>query len=453
MSSSHLTYVSDAEWEVYQEMLKLMGYTLGPEQEEIVRCNNRTMLVTGGEQAGKSYVAGAYLLPRLPGSKLFWLVGDDYEQCQTEFKNIIDALALVGVVNEKSVSMPQKGAWSATVLNGIKIKTKTAADVRKLAREAPDGIIMCEAAQMGYDIYQKLLGRTAPKRAWLLMVGTLEASMDWYAQFFARWQSDNPEKAVSFCLPSWANRHLYPGGREDPEIKRIEANLDPETFMMRFAAKPYPPENMIFRAFNFGIHVPGDVKFDPEVEVQLWIDPGFSGSKYAIEVVQLVDGDKHCDKSHVHFIDELYEMNRATPEMIDMCNSRDWYENIGLVVIDIAGTQQTSIGVSVSEQWAAEGFAVAAQHIGIEDGISRHRTFLKDPATGQARLFFANTCVGAFTEYGRWKRRKIADGVNQTAKAEVTNCDAMKAINYGLVENFGYTDVEMVKSVIRSPFS
>jgi hypothetical protein len=438
---------------------RVMGFTPSPENEEILRCMARVILISGGERAGKSYTAAMFLGTRMWQGKLFWLVGSDYRQCDPEFRYMVEALNKAGVLDKGDVRMPDKGPWRLRA-EGIRIESKSAVDIRKLGGEAPDGIIMCEAAQMDYDVYTKCLGRTAEKRGWLLLVGTLESGADWYAQSLDEWQGPNAEDAKSFVLPSWSNRTLYPLGREDPEIKRQEKLLPHDEFMMRFGATAQPPRGLCLPEFQFKIHVPGDIRFeeweDEEAErrwpVELWIDPGYSGSYYSVEAVQIAEADHHYEGPHVHVIDEVYVQGAYTPMVIEECRGREWWPNVTRVTIDVAGTQHHA-APSHAEVWASEGVGVVWQKVPIEDGILRHRTFLKDPGTEQARIFYSEECKGAFREYRKWVRREVTGLRNQTAAPQKVNCDAMKAVNYGLIANFGFVEYDGPPAKIESPLS
>jgi hypothetical protein len=445
--------ILDQWWALWKEFLPVVGLPLSPYQEEIVRCLNNKILVAGGEQAGKSWLAAAYTFCRLWHGKIYWLVGDDYSQTEREFDYIKDALLATECISPDDVSAPQRGPRSIKIFNRIRIVTKSAKDIRKLGKEAPDGILMCEAAQMGYDVYSKCRGRIAPKGGWLLLIGTFEATTDWYAHTYKRWQAHNPENGKAFCLPAWANPAFYPKGRQDPKILAAERELSPEDFAMRFEARLVPPPDLIFPMFRYDIHVPGGIEFDPEKPVQIWGDPGWSGSWYSLEIVQLVGPDRHCKQDHVHVIDEVRVKYATTPEIAQACRERDWWEKVELAVLDVAAKQHHGAGESVAEAWGAEGIPVDCNRIDVEAGIARHRTFLKDPVTGEARIFFNSSCLGAFEEYGKWKKRKVVDGQNAEAKAQRVNCDSLKALSYGLISNFGHAFWETEAARLVDPFS
>lgn len=457
-------------WFNLRRILALMGYPKFSEiQGEVLRCDKRIILVSGGERAGKSVVAATYLLSRMMNKLfrsekkklLYWLVAADYAQSRVEFEYILAGLRNVGAVESKNVSMPEKGPWSLKAFNNrVRVVTKSAVDVRKLGGVAPNGILINEAAQVDYSIYNKCVGRLAEKRGFLFLSGTLESSTDWYAESLKRWQAPNAEDAASFVMPSWANPIVFPKGESDPEIVRQKKLLPRDEFLRRFGAVATPPENLVLPEFNYKTHVPGDVEFiewedeqrGGRYPVQLWIDPGFSGSNYAVEVVQIVDADHHCDLTHVHVIDEVYTHNAHTAWIIEECREREWWDNVNLVVIDVAGAQHHA-APSHAEMWAAEGIGVVWSKIPVEDGILRHRTFLKDPAAEQARIFFSEDCAGATKEYGRWKRKKPKALGDQASRPATRNCDALKAVNYGLVNRFGFVEYEGEPTRVTDPFS
>jgi hypothetical protein len=81
---------------------------------------------------------------------------------------------------------------------GSRIVTKSARSPERLAGEAPDGILLCEAAQCSYEVYLRLRGRVAEKRGWLWLSGTFEGSQNWYAEKLNQWSRQNPEGGESF---------------------------------------------------------------------------------------------------------------------------------------------------------------------------------------------------------------------------------------------------------------
>ncbi len=63
------------------------------------------------------------------------------------------------------------------IIQGTIIKTVSGKDITKIGREAPDYILVCEAAKIDYLTYLRLRARLAEKKGYLLMTGTFEGCL------------------------------------------------------------------------------------------------------------------------------------------------------------------------------------------------------------------------------------------------------------------------------------
>jgi hypothetical protein len=410
-------------------------------QVPILDCRKRFILVAGGEQAGKSMVASKYLVSRFletdePG--LYWLVAADYERTRAEFDYLIQDFATLGILAEASKRVDP---GRIVLADGTRIETKSAKDPRTLAMRAPNGIIGCEASQLDLESFHRMRGRCAPKRGWLFLAGTFEGSLGWYPQLFQSWQHST-EDEQSFSLPSYTNKHLYPGGKADPEILRLKAMASDEFFMERIEGIPSPPQGLVFGEFRPDIHISEDAKWSIGNPVSLWIDPGYAGA-YAVEAVQEINGQ-------VCVIDEIYEQGLITSEIINIAQSRPWWKDVAGGVIDIAGYQHQAMSAP-AEIWLQEsGVYLAAQKIRINDGTERLKSFLRpDPVSNSPKIIFNPTCHGVLSEFGtmpspldgqtrayRWKTDRDGNIVGESPDDK--NNHGVKAVIYGLVDKFGY---------------
>ena len=163
-----------------QSLRDVLGFKPTAEQEPILASRRRFTLVTGGEQAGKSKIAARYLLERLRETEqagLFWLVAADYDRTSQEFQYLADDLAALGWLKKVSKRVDP---GQIELVDGTMIRTKSAKDPRTLAQEGPNGILLCEAGTVDLETYRRCSDRTAPKRGWLFMIGTMEGSIGWY---------------------------------------------------------------------------------------------------------------------------------------------------------------------------------------------------------------------------------------------------------------------------------
>jgi hypothetical protein len=415
----------------------------GPEQLAILDSLKRFILVTGGEQAGKSYVAAEYMTEHVyeaePGR--YWLVGATYDDTEREWEylteNFTDLRQLKTVTKRTD---PGK----MVLHDGTIIETKSAKDPRKLSKVAPKGILACEASQLDLQTYNRMRGRAAPAKGWVFMSGTLEASIGWYPALKKQWANGIGDRQ-SYPLPSWTNRFLYPGGRTDPEILALEADSSDEFFLERIAGEPVPPAGLVFPTFMPDVHI-GSVHFIKELPVYVWSDPGYAGA-YAVNCIQIVDGQ-------VRMFDEIYTQKLITTEVTDILKNKPYYKNVdSRGVIDIAARQHQAMEAPV-EVWLKEtGIFMVSNSVRINDGTERLKSFLKiDQITSQPKLVIDASCTGILSEFGmapnpfdqqvhayRWGTDNNGAIVGKTPKDEYNH--GIKAMIYGLVDRFGYSKV------------
>lgn len=378
------------------ERLKLVVDRLGVEptelQQTIIYDTTRTVLVAGGERGGKSWVSGLFAAARTSYGRLFWIVGPDYEQTHQEFEYWVEHLDKLGAFSDirRQISMPKQGPWIAETKTGQKIQTKTSDDIRKLASVAPHGIIMSEAAQQTYETYLKLSGRVAENRGWLLMSGTFEESGTWFVDLFNEWQDPNKNggftAGVSYSLPTWSNHHIFPGGRRDPEILRLEKLYErvPGLFEERMGASPSTPTNVIFKPYRRTLHVTDKYDFDPKKDVYLAIDPSSGGNPYSVLAVQFHDppNEKLIDDpiDLVSVFDEIYEVDKIGEQIIELAKAKPWYKNVVGGAIDIAAPDER-------KRWLTYGnVTLLSKKISVLEGIRRLLTFLHFKVTNEKIL-------------------------------------------------------------------
>ena len=334
--------------------------------------------------------------------------------------------------------------------DGTVIETKSAKDPRTLAMKAPNGIIGCEASQLDLESFYRLRGRCAPRKAWLFLAGTFESSLGWYPQMFQSWKYGvNDEQ--SYSLPSWTNKHLYPKGKEDPEILRLKESSSDDFFMERIEGIPSPPRGVVFPEFRPDIHVSDKIEYVPDEPVHVWIDPGYAGA-YAVCAIQIIN-------DQVRVFDEVYEQNLITEEIINIVQNKPWYKDLRYGVIDIAGYQHQAMSAPAEVWLDSTGLYLDSEKIQINDGTERLKSTLKLTGKGEPKLIISPVCKGLLSEFGatanpfdgqtkvyQWKVDRDGNIVGNQPQDKYNH--GIKALIYGLINHFGYSFVAG-KSTIR----
>ena len=462
--------------EDFQAALTKMGWAPHPGQMRVLRSRARRKLLVGGVQAGKTTTAAGYTCLQIyksiydgtavPGD-VYWLVGDDYSQTKFEYARIAQYLALQGLRGKMS-SRHNPGIIQLNSCpcqsplcphERMSVQTKSAVDITKLAGESPAGIVVCEGAQVSWDVIEKCEERLLKSDGWLLIAGTLEGSLGWYPERQAAWgqpATQMEENAESFSMPSWENLAAFPGGRNDPKILEYERLMSPERFNERVAAIASPPEGRVFKRFRYDIHV-RDIPFDSGLPVYVWADPGYYPSAHAVLFAQFKDGK-------VNVFDSIHEWYYTTSQVIEILKHREWFSAVTDwrgALDGFGGIQHhtTSEDTTTDQERWLHGLGVYMEPMRTTptDGIEIINQVLEpDPVTKQPGIFFANGkwierngvrerrgCWGIISEMGAglspldnqdhtWKWLKNRHGDVMGKKPEERNNHAISALYFGL---------------------
>jgi len=425
-----------------ERVFQKLDYKPSLTQQPMHGSESRFKLVAGGERSGKSYSAAMEYMGRFWETPLLWLVAADYERTKAEYSYICESFDKLKIPFHAT---KQVDPGEITVVGGFRIATKSAKDPRKIAMEAPDGVVVCEASQIDYETFLRLRGRVAEKRGWMLMSGTFESSLGWYPELYTRWLLPNTEDGQSFSLPTWSNLVVFPGGREDVEIKALEASCSIEWFLERYGGVPCPPRGRVFEEFNLAMHagIGKDFEFDPTENVYLFVDPGYA-TAYAVLVAQK-------QGEHIYIVDEIYEKGLVTSDIIKVCKEKPWWNKVIGGAIDVAAQQHQAMPAP-AEIWVKEsGVVLQSQKLQIKDGIERVKSFLIiNPLTNSPRLHVNVKCKGLISEMGgcenpisfqtavyQWKKDREGTIIGEVPEDKHNH--SCKALAYGLVNLFGYS--------------
>jgi len=435
-------------------------------QQAILDAPHRFILVTGGGRGGKSMVAKAKWMKNWLADQekhpedgdgvgdpfLYWLIGKSYSETRREFFYINDDLQLLGF---KKPDLD----WTKRVDPGhielklpkdrhprLRIETKSSSDITKMSQDPPHGIIVCEAGQQDVVVLERCQERVLEKDGWVLFIGTMEESVGWFPSLAPQWAS-GANNRKSFRLPTYANSTVFPGGRNDPKIVEIIANSSDQFVSERIEGIPVPPKGLVFPEFRADVHV-RQCERVPGERVYIWVDPGYSGSYYAVEIANVISGQ-------VRIFDEIYVKGKTTEDIIEICLDRDWWKEKDIRGVADRYVAQHHGQRPLQEIWVAEPARLYMNHskepIPIGAGTDRMKTMLKmDPITHGPKFIIDPRCEGLISEFGaapnpddgqlrayRWGTDREGNVIGKNPKDN--NNDAIKAVIYGLIDRFGYT--------------
>lgn len=434
--------------EAQQEIFRLVGYEPTPLQKPIHQDQSRIKLIGGGPRGGKSMVDSKELLSHwfidiaaIKSKALYWMLGSDYEACRGEWEHTSEDFTKLELIASITKNIDP---GEILLKDGTKIVTKSAKYPEKIATVAPDGILICEAGQIDYEVFLRTRERVAEKRGWICGAGTFEEEnyVGWYRELWELGQSHNQLELKSFSLPTWSNNIIFPGGRNDSEILKQEVGMTKERFQERFGGIPCPKTGRVVTEFANAIHV-RPCPFNKNLPVELAVDPGYAGA-YAVLVIQDYG-------EHLGLIDEVYVQGLVTEQIITICQKKEWWgtpdNHVSSGAVDIQGTQHQGMPACV-EPWLAAGVSLRSKKVNVEDGIDLLRTHLKQhPITGMPGILVDPKCRGFISECGGGKSPVEGGGIwmrnKDTLEPLKKHDHACKALIYYLANKYGFRGGEM----------
>ena len=445
-------------WNSKNTWFRAVGYRPSKAQLPIHQSPARHLLGGGGWRGGKSLFTAAEAYGCWPRWNLLYIVGDKYENCLAEF-DYLDYFFYKLEQNTKarivtSRQRPTKGQSRCSlqlsqqehIKRVITISTHNAGPSALTRRgEAPDMVLLVEMEGLDYDIWLAARGRVAQTRGRVIISGKFPDDTGWQAQMWRRWKGENTEDGAAFSLATWSNLAVFPGGRDDPEIKAIESLYSERDFMRDYGAEPQKPPTLVIEEFEYATHVKDWVDFEPRMPAEVWIDPGYGESAYAVLAVQMYSG-------RVWVVDEIYKHGWTGEEMVEEAKRRAWWGKVNGGVIDFAGRQHHAAKSQV-EVWQAIGeIHLRSQLVPLEAGRDRLKNFLlPQPETGEPRLLFSPKVKQTAGEFGKYVWRDVPDERLASAKPIDRYCDGIKALCYGLIDHYGPVDYPSLPVVEVKP--
>ena len=300
---------------------KLKFKPTGPEQSAILDTDGRFIMVSGGEQAGKSYITAMFAFERsfeFDEPPLIWLVARRYQDTAREYDYLLDFYNQFGWVARASRAQPDKFR-EFELVDGTVVRTITAFEEKNIGRDAPQIILGCEAAQLSYEAFMKLRIRAEAGRGYLLMTGTVE-DLTWYRQIFTKWLSGTDDNRA-YSLPSYTNPYTFEGGKDGKSMTTLREILGDDLFSERIEGIPRKMKGLVFgNEFNPEIHI-REVEYIPGLPVHFCIDPGYNQAVHALLAIQ-------CPPERpIQVFDEIYRNDYLTTDVIQAAQNREWWKD------------------------------------------------------------------------------------------------------------------------------
>lgn len=206
-----------------------------------------------------------------------WIVGPEYTDSEKEFRVLWnDAKRLELPLDKPGSYYNDHGDMIMSLWDGaFKVIGKSAKYPSTLVGEALAGVVLSEGAKLKESVWTKYLRPTlADWKGWSIAWSTPEGK-NW---FYRNWQKGVdpafPDWA-SWRMPSWENDIIFPGGKTDPEIIDMCADMSEQKALQEIHASFTDFVGRVFKDFDEEVHVT-DVRYRPDLPVYLCCDFGWT---------------------------------------------------------------------------------------------------------------------------------------------------------------------------------
>lgn len=228
------------------ELFHLLRYEPHAGQLKFHASDARFKVLIAGARFGKSLASAKESLGEMiAGPSRGWLVGPTYALTRPEFDYIRDD-TLVGFDSQV-----------VETSNPAKLSTSWGAEIVALSAHAPEGLlgseidwlILCEAAHIEREAFERFLRARLTTRSGRLIIPTTPRGRNWIQDLYNLGQSDEPGWD-SFRHASWDNPNINPA-----EIESARRSLPQETFDEQFGGAFTSPAGRVYREFAPSLHV------------------------------------------------------------------------------------------------------------------------------------------------------------------------------------------------------
>jgi hypothetical protein len=427
-----------------------IGYRPHAKQVLFHNSKARFRLPCCGRRMGKSTMAARDLEPELlVPDRRYWIVGPTYDLAEKEFRYIWQDM-IIGLqmgrdkrirkaYNKRSGEMYIEFPWQT------RVECRSADHPENLVGERLDGAIMSESAKHKRDTFERYVrAALSDRRGWATFPTTPEG-FNWFYELWLLGISEEAEHKdfESWRFPSWVNDSIFPGGRDDPEIKLVENTTATEWFMQEYGAEFGAFVGKIYGEFDPALHIKKHT-FNPDWPNYIAFDWGFTNPLAAVEF-QVDPWDR------VYVWREHYKSYMQLGEHIGMMRRREqppgYHLDLGF------GDAADPAAAMHMSTYFVPTFALPEAKENWREGVDLVKTFLKprevySPAgllivedeygtpKQEPWLFIDPSCVNGIREFNNYRAPDTRPETNIRESAKRYDDHFLDALRYGLMHLF-----------------
>jgi len=392
-----------------------------------------------GRRFGKSTMAGHDLEPKLFTPKFMaWIAGPTYDLGEKEFRPIWDDLIVkLRLGDHKRVKKSynkRTGEMFIEMPWGARVEVRSAQHPDKLVGEGLDHVIMSEAAKHSVETWERFIRPALSDRLGSADFPTTPEGHNWLYDLFLVGKNERIPEYESWCFPSWENPIVYPGGREDSEIKLIERTTTPEWFMQEIGADFASFVGKIYGEWDDSLHVRSHT-WNPAWPNYIGLDWGFTNPLAAIEF-QVDPFD------NIYVWREYYKAYTPLLEILDQLRNRP--EPPGYHINCCFGdAADPEAAITVATRFAPCVADPESKKMPWREGIDLIKLHLKEYQIGEAdeygtplckpKLTVDPSCIELIHEFNNYRAKEGTAGRNAQEVADKMDDHGLDALRYAML--------------------
>lgn len=263
------------KWKYFQ----MVGYHPHPRQRLFHQSAARFKVPICGRRFGKSIMAAREIIPDLfLPNRRYWIVGPTYDLGEKEFRVIWDDLIIkLGMGRQREIKRSyskKQGDLSIEFPWGTRLEVRSADRPENLVGEGLHGVIMSEAAKHLEETWDRFIRPALTDYHGSATFPTTPEGQNWLYKLWKMGRDPEYPDFESWQFPSWENPHVYPLGKEDPELLLTMKTTPEESFAQEYGADFTSFSGKIYKEWDEGTHVQ-QVKFVPTLPNYIAFDWGY----------------------------------------------------------------------------------------------------------------------------------------------------------------------------------
>lgn len=397
-------------------LFEILDYVPREEQWEIHHSESRFVVPCCGRRFGKSLSAGmeltTYMMEPTPNDlrdrRRYWIVGPTYRLGEKEFRVVLlNLVQKLKVPKLKFSNNVKQGDMRIEMPNGGPILEVVSADrPDSLVGEGLDGVIMSEAALHKASTWEMFIEPALSDRRGFAIFPSTPRGFNWYQGMWQLGQMPEMTDYDSWQFPTWTNTNMYPGGRFDSEILRIESTVSKQHFLQEYAAEFTAFEGKIYTEFSFHYHVK-KIEYNPEWQNYLAFDFGYVDPFVVLDIM--------VDPSDRVLVWREYQVSgMATHEhgkVIAARKNPDGYHINGMFGDPRGADEIATLAPLLGH--------ISGNSVGWSLGVEAIRAALKVRPDGTSGLLIDPSCVNLTRQMDQLRYAEVREGHNAQGRTGV----------------------------------